>query len=239
MHAVLSKKLRSDRRVWIWTSALVFIVLGFVDPDGKGTGKMDLPPLFFAIGEILRSSHWFGDSTGVGALYVFHELFFIGIFVAAVAFISGLVGWLLQFLLTPLLPLRADQDLGAVVVIKPPSDSGSSRNAVVLMVLAAYGVGATVFGAGISGLSGIQFWCVWFAYDQAHRAATGFHTWSSSHSLFLLLIVCLLNAVGSALLARRITSPKASVRLVGIVILGIQFSTLALPAGTLGLEMSL
>ena len=217
----------------------MFIILGFVDPDGRGTGKTD-PPLFFAIAEMLRPSHWFGDSSGAGPFLVLRvgfELMFVGVFVVAVAFVSGFVGWLLQFLLAPLLPLRTRQDVEVLTVNQPASDSGSSGIVGVRMVLAAYGAGATVLGAVVSGLSGIQFWFAWFAYDQVHRATTGYHTWSSFHSLFLLLLVCVLNAAGSALLAGRITSPTASVRLVGIVILGIQLSTLALSVSIFGLQM--
>ncbi len=239
MHAFLSKSLRSDRRVWIWTSAVVFLILGFIDPDGRGTGKTDFPPLFFAIVDMLRPSHWFGDASDAGpflVLRVVFELMFLGIYLVAVAFVSGFVGWLLQFVLTPLLPVRA-QDADAVTVVQPLSDSGSFRIGGVRMALAAYGAGATIFGAVVSGLSGIQFWCVWFAYDRVHRATTGFHTWSSFHSLFLLLLVCALNAAGSAVLARRITSPTTTARLVAIVILGIQLSTLALSVNIFGLRI--
>jgi hypothetical protein len=153
-----------------------------------------------------------------------------------VAFVSAVLGWLLQFLVAPLIPFRTQAGVGSGVVLQPPYRSGSAQIGMVRMVLAAYGGGAATFGAVVSGLNGVQFWCLWFVYDQAHRALTGFHSWSSLHSMLVFLVVCCLNAAGSAFLARKISSPVLRVRLGALAILGLQLATLILAADIFGLR---
>ncbi len=239
MHPVLSKPLRSDRRVWLLASAVVFVILGFVDPDGRGPSELDLSPLFSTVVAMFRPSHWLGGPSGIGPpllLRACFELLFLLLFFLAVAGASAFLGWMLQFLLTPLLPLQAQGNLDEGAVLPPPIASMSSRIGIVRVLLAGYGAGAAVFGAVVSGMNGIQFWCIWSVYDQAHRALTGFHTWSSFHDLILLSLVCYLNAAGSALLASRLTSPRLNVRLTALAILGIQLATLALSVEIFGLR---
>jgi hypothetical protein len=237
MHWFLSKDLRSDRRLWISTSVAVFIILGFTDFDGKGTANSDLPPLFFALVEMLRPSHWLRDAPGNDSLLlvrVLSELLLVGFLLVAVLFVSACVGWLLQFLLLPLLPPRA---IRRTVVFPMPETSVWPRIGIIRLVLAAYGAAAAVFGAIVSGLSGLQFWLLWFLYDHTHQALTGSHTWSSFHSVLLLLTACCLNAVLSSLLARRINSAELSVRLTALMLLVLQMATLALSSNILDLQM--
>ncbi|HZL42575.1 MAG TPA: hypothetical protein VFD66_04790 [Verrucomicrobiae bacterium] len=118
-----------------------------------------------------------------------------------------------------------------------PETSAWPRIGIIRLILAAYGAAAAVLGAMLSGLSGLQFWLLWFIYDHTHRALTGSHTWSSFHSVLLLLTACCLNAVLSSLLARRINSAELSVRVTALILLGLQMGTLALSSNILGLQM--
>jgi len=238
MGLALAKPLRSDRRVWFWTSTVVFVILGFIDPDGRGMGKTDLPSYFQLVSTIAQPSHWFREfqpSDPSWLRMAASAIVFIGIYTGALGFVSACAGWLLHFMVTPLLRHSARPDSPALLTQSGNGAVVTAQPAVQLL-LAAYGGGAAVFGAALTGLNGLQFWGVWFIYDQINHAQTGAHSWSTFHSLVLLVVICFLNTIFSTVLACRISSPHLKVRLPALLALGFQLATLAISARTFGLE---
>jgi hypothetical protein len=234
MRTFAFNELKSDRRVWFRTSVVLFVLLGFVDPDGKGTGKTNLDSFFPSAFDMLWPSHWISGPEAVEVLSF--SMAFLAIYLVVVAFISAMVGWLLQFVIVPLLPVHRRGDLNCGTVVRPPRHQTPWLVGDVSLGLGAFGIGTTVFGAVLTGLNGIQFWSIWFVWDQIDHALTGSHGWSSFNSILLLLIICLLNMIVSTLLARGINSPIMKVRLKAMAVLAVQLATVTISAETFGLQ---
>ena len=241
MSSFLDRKIHTNRRAWIWTSLFVFVVLGLIDPDGHGLGKVDFPSLLVGLSQVpLAFWRACGDAPGlaiVAELVV--VLAFLSLVVIAYASVALVLGWVLHFPLMLVVQSLRRESAVEEASPKPSETDAAARRIIssgVRMTFAAAGAGIAIFAAFATQFNGLQFWFLKWLYDTIHHAATGYcYSWDSLvYDLMILHILCTLNALFAAAMARPVLSGVQRTRVLAIVALGIQVSTLLISTGLWG-----
>ncbi len=158
---------------------------------------------------------------------------YLGLYTAAVLFLSGLLGWLMHFGITPFITSKRTLNKSAMAQSCPRKFIGDRNPATAIF----WGILATIFAALLTGFKGLQFWAVWFCHDKISAAYTGSHSWSTFHFAVVLFLVSGTNAAAAALLSKYLFAEKRSLRLRAITVAGVLLASLLISAENFGLHV--